>query len=107
MTGRRSRLGVAVLCRRPTVLFNNFSIPATGDDWFHPLDLDFVPPGIAEVEQVLELLPDPEAECVQARSRGVEPPLGPKRIGLFEHERRRIFPGVGPAADRRRGAFGK
>jgi len=74
------------------VLFNHLRIPATGDDWPDLLDLDFVPPRIAEVEQVLESLTNREAERVQPHSRGIEPALSPERIRLFDQERRSVLP---------------
>jgi hypothetical protein len=37
-------------------------------------------------------LTDLEAENVQPRARGVEPPLGPEWILRFDHQRRRVLP---------------
>ncbi len=73
------------------------------------LDLDFVPPGIAEVEQVLELLTDPEAEGIP--SRHVRAALNrrwvPTGSGSSNMNGVAYSLGVGPAADRRRGSFVK
>jgi hypothetical protein len=47
------------------VVFNNLRIPATDNDWPNLLDLDFGPPRLAKVEQLLELMSDAEAHGIQ------------------------------------------